>query len=223
MRRVLPYLGKPIDVGDLVAMVDGYRRTLALLERHAGAIARLLAGVPGLADAPIRVLLRGTGEYVRAGEEPPWPPLLDAEIAQLDRGDIPYFFRLYGEPGIRYFVEPALERTASLPLRGDVPKLAPLLSLARGLRSPKRTSLREEGPFAILGAFDHPSFEGTHAAGDTTVTLTARRIALEDASSGDELEVRRDLRAHVGSVYLPCRCGEVRSPLVPSVTRCSSP
>jgi hypothetical protein len=98
VRRVLPYLGKPIDVGDLLAMGSAYRGTLALLERHARAIADVFAGVPGLRETPIRVCLRGTGDYVRAAKEPLWPPLLDAEAEQLARGDIPYFFRLYG-PG----------------------------------------------------------------------------------------------------------------------------
>jgi hypothetical protein len=39
---------------------------------------------------------------------------------------------------------------------------------------------------------------------------------------GDELVGKRDLRAYVGSVYLPCECGEVPSPLVPAVTTCSA-
>lgn len=221
VRRVLPLLGKPVDVGDLVAMVDAYREALLFLDRHASRIAELCAGVPGLGEAPIRVLLRGTGDYVRARSEPVWPPLLDAEAEQLARGDIPYFFRLYGRAGIHYFTDPTLERALWLPLRGDVPRLAPLLSLARGLRSPSRRSLREEGLFAILGAFDHPTFEGPHAHGEVTVTFGARRITVRSGSA-DELVARRDLRAYVESVYLPCRCGEVRSALVPAITACES-
>lgn len=220
-RRVLPYLGKPIDVGDLVAMAEAYRRTLGLLDREARAIAALLAETPGLREAPIRVLLRGTGDYVRARSEPVWPPLLDAEAEQLARGDIPYFFRLYGQPGIHFFDDPTLARASRLPLRGDVPRLEPLLSLARGLRSPKRASLREQGLFAVLGAFDHPSFTGTHADGDLAVTFGGRAITIRIAGAREELSVGRDLSAHVGSVYLPCRCGEVRTALVPAVTRCT--
>lgn len=219
-RRALPFLGKPVDVGDLVAMVDAYRSALLFFERHGPAIGELLASVPGLADAPIRVLLRGTGDYVRARAEPVWPPLLDAEAEQLARGDIPYFFRLYGRAGIHFFVDPALERALRLPLRGDVPKLAPLLSLARGLRSPSRRSLREEGLFAVLGAFDHPTFEGVHAHGDVEVRFGARRITVRVGD--EELVARRDLREYVESVYLPCRCGEVRSALVPAVTACAA-
>ncbi len=220
VRRVLPFLGKPVDVTDLCVMVDAYLGVLALLDRHGARIADVLERVPGLREAPIRVLLRGTGDYVRARSGPVWPPLLAAESAQLARGDIPYFFRLYGRAGIHYFVEPTLARLGRLPLKGDVPQLDPLLQLAEGLRSPSRASLREEGIFAILGAFDHPSFAGVHAHGALTVRFSARRITLTVAPSGDELVGKRDLRAHVGSVYLACECGEVASPLAPAVTVC---
>ncbi len=220
VRRVLPFLGKPVDVADLVAMADAYRRMLVLLDRHAASIAEVLTNVAGLREAPIRVLLRGTGDYVQARSRKVWPPLLAEEAKQLARGDIPYFFRLYGRAGIHYFVEPTLERVERLPMKGDVPQLEPLLRLSQGLRSPSRTSLREEGLFALLGAFDDPSFSGTHAHGDLEVTFTSRRITLRIGPKHDELVARRDLSAFVGRVYLPCRCGEVGSVLVPAVTVC---
>jgi hypothetical protein len=220
VRRVLPYLGKPVQPSDLLAMLGAYHHTLQLLDREARAIADLLLGLPKLAETPIRVLLRGTGDYVHARTQPVFPPLLDAEAVQLARGDIPYFFRLYGRPGIHYYEDPALEAIATLPLRGDVPRLGPLLSLSRGLRSPSRKKLREEGLFTLLGAFDHPSFTGRHESPEFDVTFRARSLVLVDHASGEELESRRNLGAFVGSVYLPCRCGEVSSVLVPAVTVC---
>jgi hypothetical protein len=226
VRRVLPYLGKPVEVADLVAMVAAYRGTLAFLDRHARAIADVLAGLPGLRETPIRVILRSTGEYVRAlsreRQAPPlWPPLLDAEQEQLDRGDIPYFFRLYGSPGIHYFGDPALTKVERLPLEGDVPQLDPMLQLSRGLRPPSRKKLREEGLLTVLGAFDHPSFAGRHVDGKLEVTFSARTIVVKPPN-GEALHSRRDMSEFVGSVYLPCTCGEVRSPFVPQVTKCES-
>ncbi|HEY2407835.1 MAG TPA: hypothetical protein VGI10_17625 [Polyangiaceae bacterium] len=219
VRRVLPYLGKPIRVLDLLAMLDGYRETLALLDRHASAIAQVFARLPGLRETPIRVCLRGTDEYVRARSAPLWPPLLEAEVEQLARDDIPYFFRLYGRRGIHYYGDRALRRLERIPSQGDAPALDPLLQLSRGLRSPSRRKLREEGLFTLLGAFDHASFSGRHASDSFRVAFGARRIAVR-LPSGEELETRRDLSAFVGSVYLPCHCGEVRSVFVPSVTTC---
>jgi len=219
VRRVLPYLGKPIGAEELVTIADAYVALLGLLERHRGAIARTIAAAPGFSDAPIRVCLRGTDEYVLAPSQPPSPPLLDAELEQLARGDIPYFFRLYGQPGIRWFSNRALTATQSLPLRGDVPKLEPLLSVARGFRSRARRRLGEAGLFALLGAFDHPGLRGRYVGHELSVRFGTRRLTVAMAS-GETLSAPRDLGALVGSVYLPCRCGEVRSVLVPRVTRC---
>jgi hypothetical protein len=221
VRRALPWLGKPIDPGDLVAMSAAYLRALAFLDRHARAVADALATLPELREAPIRVCLRGTDQYVRARSEPVWPPLLDAEAEQMARGDIPYFFRLYGRPGIHWFADATLAEIATLPREGDVPQLDPLLQVSRGLRAPSRRKLREEGLFTLLGAFDHRSFAGTHGDGDLEVTFRGRTLVVK-LPGGEELSVKRDMRAFVGSAYLPCRCGEVRSVFVPAVTACEA-
>jgi hypothetical protein len=226
-RRVLPHLGKPIGAEDLLAMAGAYAGTLTVLDRHAGRIADVFARLPDLRETPIRVCLRGTGEYVRAGSEPLWPPLLEAEEEQLARGDIPYFFRLYGQRGIHYYADPELRRWKTLPLDGDVPQLDPILPLAppaRGLRSPTRKKLREEGLFTLLGAFDHPALKGHHETDELEVTFRARTLVVKHAkhTGGEELVSRRDLSAFVGSVYLPCRCGEVGSVFVPPVTVCDA-
>ncbi|MFT3770964.1 MAG: hypothetical protein QM820_36565 [Minicystis sp.] len=221
VRRVLPYLGKPVEAADLLVMAGAYRSTLAFLDRHAAAIADVFAGLPGLRDTPIRVCLRGTGDYVRAQTEPLWPPLLDAEAEQMARGDIPYFFRLYGKPGIHYYGDRSLQKLRRIPLEGDVPQLDPILQVSRGLRSPSRKKLREDGVFTLLGAFDHPSITGRHESDNLAVTFRARTLVVK-LPGGEELESRRNLSAFVGSVYLPCRCGEVRSVFVPPVTVCEA-
>jgi hypothetical protein len=219
VRRALPYLGKPIAADDLLAMAGAYRGTLELLDRHAGAIADVFLALPNLRDEPLRVLLRSTGEYVHAGAQPLWPPLLDAEAEQLARGDIPYFFRLYDQPGIHYYANSELTRVGRLPLRGDVPQLDPLLQLSRGLRSPSRKKLREDGLFTLLGAFDAPSLTGKHVSGELTLELAPRSMVVKLAD-GQTLQSGRNLRALVSSVYLPCQCGEVREVFVPPVTMC---
>ncbi len=221
VRRVLPWLGKPVDAGDLVAMAAAYRAMLAFLDRHAAEIAAVFTALPALATTPIRVCLRGTEEYVRARAEPLWPPLLAAESEQLARGDIPYFFRLHGARGIHWFADASLTEVARLPLEGDVPQLDPILPLARALRGKHRKKLREEGLFTVIGAFDHPSLKGRHEEGSVAVTFQARTLIVE--VRGQELEARRDLSAFVSSVYLPCRCGEVTTPFVPPVTVCDAP
>lgn len=221
IRRVLPFLGKPVGASELLAMAGAYRATLAFLDRHARAIAEVFARLPALRTTPIRVCLRGTEEYVRAGSQPLWPPLLDAEAEQLARGDIPYFFRLYGQRGIHYYGDRSLRQLKRLPARGDVPQLDPMLSIARGLRAESRSTLRDEGLFLLIAAFDHPGLSGRHQSDELTIELRARSIVVK-LPDGEELRSARDLGDHVGSVYLPCSCGEVRSVLVPPVTVCAA-
>lgn len=199
--RVLRVLGEPIAAVDLLAIASAYRSTLDLLDRRREEIAAVFLGLPALRTTPIRVLLRATADYVRARTEPVWPPLLDAESVQLARGDIPYFFRLYGERGIRFYEDAALEKQGRLPSRGDVPKLEPLLDLSRAFRSPSRKTLREQGLFTVIGAFDHPSLDGRHTEGALTIDLRKKKIIVTDGS-GDVLEAPRDLSAIVGSAYL---------------------
>jgi hypothetical protein len=219
VRRVLPQLGKPVSAETLVSMAGAYCDMLSFLDRHARAIARVFEALPGLRETPIRVCLRGTGDYVHARSQAVWPPLLDAEAQQLARGDIPYFFRLYGRPGIHYYADASLSRVETLPLRGDVPRLEPLLRVTNGLRAPSRKKLREDGLFALLGAFDHAALSGAVESEKLSLKFAARSLVAR-LETGEELRSRRNLRAFVGSVYLPCRCGEVRSVFVPAVTRC---
>ena len=73
----------------------------------------------------------------------------------------------------------------------------------------------------MLGAFDHASFAGRHESDELEVTWKALSLVVK-LTTGEELHSRRDLSAFVGSVYLPCRCGEVRSVFVPPVTVCEA-
>src|SRR3954468_18040577 len=107
-------------------------------------------------------------------------------------------------------------------LGGSGAQLEPLLQLSRGLRSPTRKKLHAEGLFTLLGAFDHRSLTGTHAAGELSIAFRGRTLVVR-LPGGEELETRRDLSAFVGSLYLPCTCGEVRSVFVPAVSQCDAP
>lgn len=217
LRRFLPWLGKPVDPGDLAALAAAYQDGIAMLDRHATAIAAAIRLVPGVEVTPIRVLLRGTDAYARAARGPIVPPLIAAEALQLARGDVPWFFRLIGEPGIFHFTDPALKTRTKL-ARGEAPPLPPLLSLAKGLRSPRRRKLREDGLVTLLAAFDHPELHGTHEAAGLALHFGPRRLTVALAS-GDELSIPRPFGV-VSSLYQPCTCGETPEPLVPAVTRC---
>jgi hypothetical protein len=222
VRRVLPYLGKPIDVQHLMAIAAAYQQTLGFLDRQAREIAAIIGDLSELRNMPIRICLRGTEEYVQGDRKSLWPPLLDEEKEQLERGDIPYFFRLYEKPGIHCFANQDLSEIKTLPMEGDVPQLDPILQIAKGFRSKTRKMLREEGLLTVIGAFDHKSFKGTHVLDGLEVTFQKNTLIVKWPKD-EEIEAHRDLSDFVGSVYLPCRCGEVSTVFVPKVTECDQP
>jgi hypothetical protein len=51
------------------------------------------------------------------------------------------------------------------------------------------------------------------------ITFKPRSLVVK-MGTGEELHARRDMSAFVGSVYLRCACGEVRTVFVPPVTVC---
>lgn len=219
VRRVLPYLGKPIGIEHMMRIAREYVRMLEVLGKQTKDIAAVFAQIEDLKDIPIRVCLRGTDEYMQDDIDSLWPPLLDEEMEQLDRDDIPYFFRLYNQPGIHYFSNPELTEYDTLPTEGDVPQLEPLLQISKDLRSKLRKTLREEGLLTVLGAFDHKSFKGVQMLDGLEISFQKKTLIVK-YPDGEEIEAHRDLSDFVGNVYLPCRCGEVLSVVVPRVTSC---
>lgn len=208
VRRVLPYLGKPVAGAHVATIASAYRATLAFLGRHDRAIAAVLSALPALRTTPIRICLRGTADYT-CPPEAAWPPFLPAELEQLSRGDIPYFFHLYGRRGVHYFANAACTSLGHLPPVPGEAKTNPVLPLSRNLRTPSRTSLAEQGLFLLLAAFDSKAIEGHHRGGDLELRVTKRRFELR-FDDGETLDARRDLSTFVSSVYLPCTCGETR-------------
>lgn len=56
---------------------------------------------------PVRHILRDTIHYRSARANPPEIPIFESELVQLERGDIPYFFKFVGEPFVHAYVDRA--------------------------------------------------------------------------------------------------------------------
>ena len=158
-----------------------------------------------LRRTPIRVCLRGTADYMVPPERAD-PPFRPEELAQLARGDIPYFFHIYGQSGVFAFDSP--DRARVVRLRQT--RANPALQVARHLRSPSRASLAAQGLFAVIAAFDHKGLTGGVFQDEGFELRCTRRQLIAGPRDGGA-ETRRDLSAFVGSVYLPCACGEDRA------------
>ncbi len=179
VRRVLPYLGKPVVAADVVAMAGAYRGALDFLDRHARAVADALAALPGLRETPIRVCLRGTDEYVRARAEPPWPPLLDAEVAAARPRRHPVLLPPVRPPG-HSLLRGSRRSAARAPSRF----VATSLSSSRSSRSPAASARPRAGACARRGCSRCWAPSTTRRSPGGTRARTSRsRSALARSSS----------------------------------------
>jgi hypothetical protein len=141
------------DPDAVAALCSGYVETLEWLQRNASLVGETLTSTPGIADAPIRLILRPTSAYVRyletgclpEGE----PPFASSELAQLERGDVPYFFRLPNEALMRYYRAPGESVEALLPAELGRPAVTRSLTLAE-LSSPRDASLKLGGVLQLV-------------------------------------------------------------------------
>lgn len=141
------------DSDAVAALCCGYIETLEWIERNAQLVSETLISIPNIADAPIRLILRPTSTYVRyletgcipEGE----PELASCELAQLERGDVPYFFRLPDEALIRFYIAPGESVEARLPAELGRPAATRSLTLAE-LSSPRDTSLKLGGVLQLV-------------------------------------------------------------------------
>ena len=178
------------------------------------AIADVISSLPDLRETRSHLLAR-TEAYVLASED--FGRRAEAEVSTGTR-DIPYSSACMDA---RITTTATTRSARERSLSRDVPQLDPILSLARGPARSVSQSWREEGLFLLLSAFDHPALTGRHTSDELEVSFGGRELVIK-LPSGEELRSARDLSAHVSSVYLPCRCGEVRSVFVPSVTVCEA-
>lgn len=73
----------------LACIIHGYFETLSFLEMNRKTVAKYFTKNKECYDWPVRVILRNTKKYLNAENS----SFIDAELEQLSRGDIPYFFR----------------------------------------------------------------------------------------------------------------------------------
>ena len=130
-------LQKPDDTPRILPIIDGFWTTSEILETSRKRLLDSVFKSPTAFEAPIRYIHRSTLTYhqIASGELKAPENLLSEELAQLNRGDIPYFFRYLDDPNIYYFADNALKnkltvnltqnQTVSLPTTASLYNLHP--------------------------------------------------------------------------------------------------
>jgi lantibiotic modifying enzyme len=88
----------------LSSLCDGYYSFCLTLSSHAETLATCItAAIKTQKRCPIRVIIRRTREYLDRLHSGNFDGLYESEVIQLQRGDVPYYFKLYNDSNVYYY------------------------------------------------------------------------------------------------------------------------
>jgi hypothetical protein len=107
-----------VTTGDVVNILRGFTQCIDILltlsPQIATAFPKILAGSP----MPVRIILRNTKLYRGSPEVLSDTSYFTEELEQLNRGDVPYFFKHIGDPRLYYYTSPTGDySSAPIPAR----------------------------------------------------------------------------------------------------------
>ncbi|MDC0980401.1 hypothetical protein OAQ84_01560 [Bdellovibrionales bacterium] len=129
----------------IAAIIKGFQEQLDALEDNRTQIFQVIFSSIRNHEAPLRVIPRATNTYksyltgdLKTNELPFYP----SEIQQLERGDIPYYFRYLNSPAIRFYSSKGSPTVAELSKQISIFNLPkPLIASKNGL---SRTAMSPE-------------------------------------------------------------------------------
>jgi hypothetical protein len=169
---------------DMAAMCSGYLTCFDLLESQRIKITNLLTRDFLSSSTPSRVILRATKRYKewqtnRIDDQ--LAPFCPAEIEQLERGDIPYFFRYLNSQAL--FV---LDKDAQ-PVASSVPdelmkKHRDYLPVGFPFAYRFRQSLRQAGVLQLARSFLERDICGSSEFANIKIEITPNHISINDGN-----------------------------------------
>lgn len=88
-------------------ILTGYCEAFSMLIENAEALKTLVHELKATIErVPVRHIMRDTVIYRDWGKQVPAIPFCEAELEQLARGDVPYFFKFVGDRGLYHYVAP---------------------------------------------------------------------------------------------------------------------
>ncbi len=169
----------------VAAICFGFFDALNFLSSVTELTANLFASIDGFMQNPIRVIPRSTRDYhsflTKKANNLNGNEFLPSELEQLERGDIPYYFRKCGDREIFYYAHP------NVPKRIDS-KLHPFQEMASSSRSGNKNPLqlgvtdllKKSGPLQICRYFDgHYRYDYKAHHKGVEVTYTQKHILIK--------------------------------------------
>ncbi|MGK5089200.1 hypothetical protein WDW86_16740 [Bdellovibrionota bacterium FG-2] len=170
---------------NFASLLDGFMTAMDCLDSNAHTIFESLLKMKEVQGAPIRVIARATRTYVELGQDRHAllePSLLPSESEQLDRGDIPYFFRTLTSSAVFHYssFEGAIQASGWTKDKNgyfDVPEVF-ISDHLEGKVDLQEFSRRRHAASALqLVRYFSPKLQGDkYSIGKTTVSLSHEMI-----------------------------------------------
>ncbi len=206
LQRILPFLARPLKSEFILACLFGYVEQLRLISENQNTLLRSLRNLKGINQVPIRFLFRGTFQYVRwlRKQKNKDRPMIEGELVQLRRGDIPYFFRTLSESKrVCYYSDSSLNIKKELSPRqklGLKEKLLPFMSLEKGWSTNQFQSFSNTGTLLFFATLDRPRIKGVFDFMGSEMKITKTTVSF-NFLNGPQLEGPRKWDDICGSLY----------------------
>jgi hypothetical protein len=178
------------------ALVDGFLSTVDTLVASELTINQTVFGNLDTVQRPVRLLVRPTADYLNALHSGHRKGFTKAEREQLDRGDVPYFFRYPGSDKIMYWSEHWKACPADLPTdSGKQRRFELRMITSSGLApSPGKGAhlVAKAGALQLARVFD-PGADGTWSHGRTTLAYDNNDLIVQLSSATAWRAARKQL------------------------------
>lgn len=186
IRRILPLLGQPLKGEFVLACLQGYVNLLTLIQKNQKLLLKSLRAAGSFHKTPIRYVVRPTAEYAACLTGKKFynsqRELLIDEVLQMDRSEIPYFFRTLDAPrDFYYYANPSLTKTSRVSAKDIVivrKKLTPLINLNDGWSNARFKEFLRNGTMHFFSSMDHKKNIGYFEFQNAQMKITKKEVRL---------------------------------------------
>ncbi len=180
-----------ISPKNVFTLLEGFISSLVMIEKNIDQILKDIELATEGQKIPVRIILRDTRKYRHWKTITFDPPLFDEELVQLERGDIPYFFKYIGSEELYYYTHLDKSHISVIApdyFREKLTRIAVEPSVL--LKSSKiKSALFPNGTLVILKKLMPSGFTGHHAFSEFEIFVSREKYSV--SSSWGRFEASR--------------------------------
>lgn len=94
-----------LTLSQTTCILDGFTKSIEIIEKQSGALEQVFLDTIVNSTHTIRVMIRETAKYKNWESRSESSAFIREELEQLERGDVPYFFKFIDDPRMFYFID----------------------------------------------------------------------------------------------------------------------